>query len=189
MGVSIMLAIPWVVSLLALCLCAVIDLRNRIIPDELVILIALSGLALSLTLRADQIWISVPAAMFVLVSLGVLAHFDLLGGGDVKLMAALTLLVPPEGIGSLLIGIVLAGGVLGCLYLAARHVLLGRAVPQGDRAGLDRPESRLGRLVRREYARIEAGEPMPYGLAILGGVVCYVARELPQCLSAISCSL
>lgn len=189
MGLPIMHAIPWVVTLVALFLSAATDLKDRIVPNELVMLIAASGLALGLALRADQIWVSLLAAILVLGGLGVLAHYDLLGGGDVKLIAALTLLVPPERIGQLLIGIVLAGGLLGCVYLAARHMLRRRAVPQSDGAGPDRQASRFGRLVKQECARIEAGEPMPYALAVFVGAVSHVARELPQCCSAISCSL
>ncbi len=182
-------ALPWLVSLVALFVCAANDLKHRIIPNRWVLLIAASGLALTLALRPEQVWISLLAAAMILVGLGVLAHFDLIGGGDVKLISALTLLVPPAQIGALLILIALAGGVLGCLYFAARYRLQSAASPQVDRAGGSRPASRPQRLAARERARIAAGEPMPYALAVFGGLISYIARELPQCFSATSCSV
>jgi prepilin peptidase CpaA len=188
MGLHIMHALPWLVALVALFVCAANDLTHRIIPNRWVVLIAASGLALGLALRPELVWISLLAAAITLVGLGVLAHFDLIGGGDVKLISALTLFVPPERIGSLLMLIALAGGVLGCFYFAARF-RLRRAAPQVVRFDLDQPESRLQWLIKRECARIVSGEPMPYALAVLGGVVSYIARELPQCLSATSCSV
>jgi prepilin peptidase CpaA len=189
MGLHIMHALPWLVGLVALFACAANDLTHRIIPNRWVVLIAVSGLAQGLALRPELVWISLLAAAITLVGLGVLAHFDLIGGGDVKLISALTLLVSPEHIGSLLLLIALAGGVLACLYFAARYRLQRAAAPQADRPGLDRPASRLQRLVERERIRIASGEPMPYALAVFVGLVSYIARELPQCLSATSCSV
>ncbi len=188
MGVSLIHAIPWAVALGALYLSAATDLKERIVPNKFVAVIAASGVALTLAVRPDQLWISLLAAAGVLVGLGVLAHYDLVGGGDVKLISALTLLVPPERIGMLLVGIVLAGGLLGCAYFAARHVLEKRVAEQGDRRAFEPRASSLDRLVRDECARIAAGEPMPYALAVLAGAASYVARELPKCYSAISCS-
>jgi prepilin peptidase CpaA len=189
MGLNIMHALPWLVSLVALFVCAANDLKHRIIPNRWVVLIAASGLALALALRPEQVWISLLATAVILVGLGVLAHFDLIGGGDVKLISALTLLVPLEQIGSLLILIALAGGVLGCFYFAARYRLQRAPAPQNDPGGSGRPASRLQHLVARERARIAAGEHMPYALAIFGGLISYIARELPQCFSATSCSV
>jgi prepilin peptidase CpaA len=189
MGLHIMHALPWLVGLVALFVCAANDLTHRIIPNRWVVLIAASGLALGLALRPELVWISLPAAVLILVGFGVLAHFDLIGGGDAKLIGAVTLLVPPAQIGALLILIALAGGVLGCLYFAARYRLRMIAAPQADSGPLDRPASRLKSLVERERIRIASGEPMPYALAVFGGLVSYIARELPQCFSATSCSV
>jgi prepilin peptidase CpaA len=189
MSLNIMHALPWLVSLVALFFCAVTDLKHRIIPNRRVVLIAACGLALGLALRPEQVWISLLAAAIILVGLGVLAHFGLIGGGDVKLISALTLLVPPEQIGSLLILIALAGGVLGCLYFAARYGLQRAAALQDDRGGTSQSASPLGLLVEHERARIASGEPMPYALAVFGGLISYIVRELPLCFSATSCSV
>ncbi len=182
-------ALFWAISLVALCMSAATDLKERIVPNEFVGVIAACGLAIGLMLRPGEIWISVLAAIAVLVGFGVLAHFDVIGGGDVKLISAVTLLVPPERIGVLVAAITLAGGVLGCVYLVVRRRMESPAAPQADCPRGDPHTSRFGRLLREERARILAGEPMPYALAVFGGVVSYIARELPQCFSAISCSV
>ena len=179
-------AIPWAVGLFALVLSAAADLKHRIIPNELVVLVAASGLALSLGSRPEEAWINLLAAALVFFGLGLFAHYELIGGGDVKLISAATLLVPPAQIGLLLSQIAIAGGVLGCLYLTARHALKRVPVPQSDRAEIGHSGSGLARLVRNERARIIAGEPMPYALAVSGGVASYLIRELAQCFSAMS---
>ncbi len=184
----------WAAGMSALLASAWTDLRARLIPNELVVAVAVSGLALCLLARPGQAWISVAAAIVVLFGLGVLSHFNLIGGGDVKLISATTLLVPPAAIGQLLLAIVLAGGALSCVYLAARFALTrprSEEMPvSADAAGDPGAPSHGARgWFSAECARIASGGPMPYGLAILGGVAGYVARELPQCISAMSCSL
>ncbi len=96
MSVSLIQALPWTASLLALAGSAAADLRARIIPDEFSILIALCGVALALRSGAGQLGASVLAAFGVFVVLGVFAHYNAIGGGDVKLIAATSLLVPPD---------------------------------------------------------------------------------------------
>ncbi len=166
---------------------AVTDLKARIIPNEFVVLIAFCGLALSLS-RGGHVLASLLAAIATFIALGVLAHYDVIGGGDVKLISAATLLVPADGVGMLLLQIALAGGVLSCLYLAAGLLLrrchgLRQCICKTGRG------SRSGRWRRLEGTRVARGYPMPYAVAILGGVTVHIMRELPKCLSAISCSL
>ena len=187
-------ALLWAAVMAALLASAWTDLKDRIIPNELVGLIAVSGLGISLALRPGQAWIGLVAAIVVLFGLGVLSHFNLMGGGDVKLISATTLMVPPEQIGHLLIAITIAGGFVSCVYLAARYALT-RDRPENMPAPADmtgdpsREPGGASEWFSTECARIAAGGPLPYGLAILGGVAGYIARELPQCISATSCSL
>jgi prepilin peptidase CpaA len=189
MALLIMVAFLWSISLIALLLSATTDLRDRIIPNELVLLIAASGLAMGLITRPELLPVSLLAAFIVLMGLGVLSHFDVMGGGDVKLIAALSLLVAPQQIGSLLLGIMLAGGLLGGLYYVARHRLARRIAVPSDAGRAVRRNGRLSTLAESERARIAAGEPMPYALAITGGVLAHIASVMPQCFSGISCSL
>ena len=77
----------------------------------------------------------------------------------------------------MLLAITVTGGLLGCVYLAARLVLrhaspaLSPADEDADRTWL------LRRLVRQEGARILANEPMPYALAVFGGAVYALAAR------------
>jgi prepilin peptidase CpaA len=169
----------WAIALTALLASAYNDLKDRIIPNELVCLVAASGIALGLLLRPGQIHISLLAAICLLFALGVLAHFYLMGGGDVKLISATALVVPPADIGRLLVFIALAGGLLSCAYLLAH-----RTLKRGRPGGLD--QGGHGWL-SREGARIASGDSVPYGVAILGGLAGMIAGEIPRCLSAGFC--
>ena len=133
----------WVAVLLVLVATAGIDLRRRIIPNELVALVAVGGVALNGLLRPGSILLSLLFCLVVLLALLVFAHFNVLGAGDAKLIAAATLLVPPERIGLLLLAIALAGGLLSGVYLVAfqslKHARAGRR--HGAHLG---PAMRLG---------------------------------------------
>jgi prepilin peptidase CpaA len=186
MGLIILQAVLWTTVLVALCLGAASDLRDRIIPNELVALVAACGLLLCLIARLETVWISLLAAILIFLALGVIAHFDLIGGGDVKLISATTLLVPPERIGMLFFAIAIAGGVLSCLYLAARQMVNRSVTLQSAGANSGASTGGHNNLFKQERARIATGEPMPYGLAIFAGVVITIISEPPQCYSEIS---
>jgi prepilin peptidase CpaA len=169
----------WAVALIAVLASAYTDLKDRIIPDAFVCLVAGCGIALGLLSRLGQVHISLLAAIALLFALGALAHFHVIGGGDVKLISAASLLVAPADIGKLLVFIALAGGVLSCAYLLARRAL------NGGRGGNDDQDGQG--WLSREGARIASGGPMPYGVAILGGLAGIVVGEIPKCLSAGFC--
>ncbi len=164
--------ILWTFSLAALLVSAATDLKERIIPNELVAAIALSGLMLCLTMRPGQICLSLLAAGLVFLALGLLCRYRAIAGGDVKLMSAVTLLVPPDGVGELLVWIALAGGFLSCLYLGASYMI-------GERAGglPGNAASDAATWASRESARIASRKQVPYAVAIFGGVIWYVATE------------
>lgn len=182
-------ALSWAVCLAALVASAWTDLKDRIIPNEYVGIVAVAGVVATLSIRPEQAPFSLLAAVLVLVGLGVLSHFRLLGGGDAKLISALVLMVPPGDTGRLLIAIALAGGLLSCVYLFARVAVGRRSVPKSSAAVATAPETgrNSGGWLSNECARVAAGGPMPYALAILGGVAGYIAGELTRCLSASSC--
>jgi prepilin peptidase CpaA len=169
----------WAVALTAVMASAYTDLRDRVIPNELAGLVAATGIALGLLMRPGQIHISLLAAICLLFALGALAHFHLMGGGDVKLISATALLVPPADIGKLLVFIALAGGVVSCAYLLARRALNGGRFHASD-------AEHQGWL-SREGARIASGGPVPYAVAIFGGLAAIMAGEIPQCLSGKYC--
>ncbi len=179
--------ILWMAALAALFWSAVTDFKTRIIPNEMVLLVALSGLALGLGLRPGQIWLNLLAALLVFLTLGILCHYRAIGGGDVKLTAALMLLVRPDRAGLLLAAIALAGGCLSCVYLAARAVLSNPARFNAPVCG-QAERGRLHRWFKVERMRIAGSKPLPYALAILGGTVWYIGREVALCSSVTLCS-
>ncbi len=167
-------AMTWVPELTVFaCLLVAIatDLTRRIIPNSLVLVVLACGLGFQAMAEPSVLWLSIVCAMATLIVLGILGAYDLLGWGDVKLIAAVTLIVPPNHVIGLVFAIVLAGGVLSCCYLCIRVVL--RHAPPRARSGGRR--LLLGRLARLEGARILANEPMPYAFAILGGVAYVLA--------------
>lgn len=175
----------------ALAASSVTDLKDRCIPNELVVMVAVSGVALGLIARPGQVWISLLIAVAVVFALGVLAHYRVVGNGDAKLVAAATLLVPPDRVGTLLLAIALAGGALSCIYFAARLALRRMPAPaHGSSAtanGLGTPALRnhaLRQFLHHERARIIGGRSMPYAMAIFGGVALCVATEEFRCFYA-----
>lgn len=118
----------FLVALLALLLlvAAVLDLRARIIPNRLNLAIAalapLFWWASGLALWPDiAVQIGVAALVFAVFA-GAFA-LGMMGGGDVKMLGALALWLPPGLILPLLVIMSIAGGILTLLMLA-RHKLL-----------------------------------------------------------------
>ncbi len=136
------------------------DLAFRTIPNALVAATALVGLAL----RVADGGLGRGLAAMALVFAG--AMFCCLrgwmGGGDVKLLAAVALLLPPSTVISGLVAIGMAGGGLGVIYLVLR-----RAVPRPG----PRPASLIARVLRAEAFRIRRGGPLPYGVGIAAGTI------------------
>ncbi|WP_315764075.1 MULTISPECIES: A24 family peptidase [unclassified Bradyrhizobium] len=169
-------------SLIMLGFGAAIDLKDRVIPNELVVAIAVIGVIQGLALRPGAFWLSLLVAIIVFFGLWIFAHFKIIGGGDLKLISAATLLVPPDRVGQLLIDIVLAGGGLSCVYLAARYGLkrLPAPRPAAAEAAPSARTSGFVRAIKAERIRIGGGYPMPYAVAVLGGVIIYSAMEFFQ---------
>jgi prepilin peptidase CpaA len=192
MNISLILpiyAMTWPTSMILLAFSARNDLKDRLIPNELVAAVAAIGLAQGLVARPELVWLSLLAAVVVFCGLGVLSHYKIIGGGDVKLISAVTFLVPPDRVGQLMIEIALAGGLLSCFYLAAHYWLKSLSASRSVAVEVALPDSGLARMIKSERARIAAGDSLPYALAVLGGVSIYIAREFFQCLYAMSYSL
>lgn len=161
--------IIWTLGLAGLFAAAVCDFKQRIIPNRLVALTAACGVVIRLLTTPRSLGWSVGIAATLLVILGLAARRQWIGGGDVKLIAAVTLLVPPSQVGGLLLAIAIGGGVLSCVYLYA-HMASGRHqfVPVAD-GNAPVVLSRLERLCRRAYVTHTRHRAIPYGLAIFVG--------------------
>ena len=177
---------------LAIILCAllassVVDLKQRIIPDELVILVAVCALGACLSTRSSEVGLRLLIAAGMFFALAFCCRLNWLGGGDVKLMSALSLAVPAHQVGWLMVDISVAGAVLCCAYLSARHALRAFWVmPAGK--GLPLAQAPWSAWARLEVNRIMEGRSVPYALAILGGFVYHVFTEFAPCSHVIFCS-
>lgn len=100
------------------------DLRSRRIPNWLNLAIALTAIPFwwmsGLSLWPDvATQIAIAAGVFVFFA--ILFHLGMMGGGDVKLLAALGLWLPLASVVKLLVIMSLAGGVLTLVMLARRR--------------------------------------------------------------------
>ena len=116
--------------LLALLACglvaaAALDWRSRIIPNWLNGAIALGAIPFWIATGVG-LWpgaalhIAVAAAVFAVFALAF--HFALMGGGDVKMLAAIALWLPPMAVVQMILIMSLAGGAL-TLAMVLRHRL------------------------------------------------------------------
>lgn len=179
----------WLAVLATMFAAAVSDLKTRRIPNGLVLAVLALAMMLQLLSGRGTLWLSLLVAAAVFVVGAFLAHANVVGGGDIKLISAVTVLVPPPVVPALLICIALAGGVLSLFYLGATQ-LARRNGGAALAAGEPLPgASEFDHLVRIEVGRMLANEPMPYGVAIFGGVVSLILIGVIRCISATSCSL
>ena len=81
-----------------------------------------------------------------------------LGGGDVKLLAAASLWFDLAGAARMLVAVLLAGGVLALLILAARLPSWGEGI-------------------RRRVVILQPGSGIPYGMAIAAGALIAMALQ------------
>jgi prepilin peptidase CpaA len=166
MAASFMSVLPVVLLFAAavlLVVAAVTDVASRTIPNAIPLGTALLGAVLrglDGTLGGGLI-----AAAVVFGSGAVCWHRGWMGGGDVKLLGALALVVPPRGVLPLLTWIAIAGGVLAIAYLLARR-LLPRPV-----LAASRNRNCLARILRAEHWRIARGAALPYAVAIAVGAL------------------
>ena len=147
------------VAVSALCVGAVTDVKSRQAPNWIAALVLVCG-GTARWLSGD-LTLSVLAALFVFAFLFVGWRFGALGGADVKLISASTLLVPVQSVPGLLFAIVLSGGVLALAYLLGRHVPV--------RAARRPMRSAFARLYRVERWRMRRSAPLPYVCAIAAG--------------------
>jgi prepilin peptidase CpaA len=179
------IGILWAVSLAGLFAAGVSDFRHRTIPNRMVALVACCGVALRLISDPRSIAASIGAAVAVLLLLGVLAHQNIVGGGDAKLIAAVTLLVPPSHVVGLLLWIAIGGGVLSALYLSA-HLLWRKPALVMAAGGVPQPALHRMGVLRTEAGRIAVHRSVPYGLATFAGTAAYALSEALQWHFAIS---
>ncbi len=183
---TLMVALLWTLSLVGLFVAAVSDFRHRIIPNRLVMLTAGCGATIRLVIDPRSIGLSIAIAAVLVLALGLAAHRQWIGGGDAKLVAAVTLLVPPGEITALLLIIAVSGGLLSGIYLVAHATARRRAfvAVAGGRSPL--ALSRREGMRRAEIIQIAESRSIPYGVAIFTGAAFVALTEAGRWFYAIS---
>jgi prepilin peptidase CpaA len=159
--------LPLLIAILVL-VAAWRDVASRIIPDTLCALIALGGFMLRCAEGLVPALASLGAALGLFLLLLPAAARGALGGGDVKLAAALLIGLPPPVAGDFIFITVMLGGGLGLAYLAGPRLISTVRTPQPG-APL------LLRVLRVERWRLRRGGPLPYAVAIaLGAIIVHL---------------
>ena len=147
-------------GILLLLYVATIDVATRTIPNEICLALALLGIVGQLANPMLLAQSTIVAAILFLLLL-VLYIKTLIGGGDVKLMVAVAIGLPPLGVIQFLTITALAGGLLAMVHVVMRLLPNPALAPSGSS------------LVRRVYAverwRHLRHAPLPYGVAIACG--------------------
>jgi prepilin peptidase CpaA len=148
------------------------DIAARTIPNFVSVLLALLGFGL----RSADGQLLTALALGAIVFCVCMACWlrGWMGGGDVKLLAAAAVFVPPATVGNMIVATTLFGGVVGLIYLAARTIarasgMVPRATPRIP--GQSSPLGFLKRVLRAEHWRLLRGSPLPYASAIAAGVL------------------
>jgi len=136
------------------------DIAARTVPNRLAAALAVTGIALRGLGGSLGAGLAIGAVVFCLAAL--CWRRGWMGGGDVKLLAATAIVVPPSLEFRFVLAVALCGGILALAYLAARRLVAAPA-PAG------RPHTLLARALRAERWRIHRGGPLPYACAIAAG--------------------
>ena len=156
-----------VTGTLVLCVAVLHDLAFRTIPNWIPGTLCLTGGLLRIV--DGSLIAGLLAGVVVLVAAMFCWRRGWLGGGDVKLIAACTLMVPPALVVSLLLDVALCGGALALLYLVLARLI--QPLPSRPR-----PASLARRILRAERYRICRYAPLPYASAIAAGVLIVMSK-------------
>ncbi len=135
------------------------DMIARTVPNWVSLLLGLTGL--SLRIMDDRVILGLLCGAAVFIVAAVCWRRGWLGGGDVKLLGAAAIAIPPSLTSTFLLVMSLTGSCLAVAYLIGRGV----GVPPGT----PRPARFVARAWRVERWRLRRGGPLPYACAIAAG--------------------
>ncbi len=145
------------------------DVAVRTVPNRVSLIVAVAGLGINAL--EGQVVPALFGGGTVFAGCWYCWRHGWIGGGDVKLLSACTLLVPPTSVPELLLSTAIAGAILALLYLALARLLPSNATP--------RPTGLLRRVWRAERRRIRRGSSLPYACAISAGVLLTLSFAVP----------
>jgi prepilin peptidase CpaA len=149
--------------LIASLVAAIFDLRSRRIPNAISIALATGGLAFNFFFGWQHGLAALALMALVLVAGTFAFSFKLIGGGDVKLIAA--------AVGTLAWPLCVPFALF--MFLSGGVVALGLAIARGRlrETALNVQGMAMPMLAGAAPARPVDATPMPYALAIFGGAV------------------
>ena len=152
--------------LMLVSIAAAVDLHRRVIPNWNVVATTLLGAVALIASDPSAFWMHLAIALAVLASGIAVWGLGWLGGGDVKLIAALALWAGPDQVAGLLLTIALSGGALALLVMMrARIVQMPLfVVAQAQAARLAPAALRLP-----AWPSANAARSLPYGVAVACG--------------------
>jgi prepilin peptidase CpaA len=140
------------------------DVATRLISNKIPLALACCGVLARSSDGTLEAALLMACGLFFLALLGWRA--GALGGGDVKTLAAASLLVPPVKVPYLLFAVVLAGGGVALLYL-----VLSRTLPPPSPLSAVSRRSLPRRILRIENWRLHRRPSLPYATAITIGTI------------------
>ncbi len=167
----------YLIAISSILFAAIHDIAFRLIPDWCVVAVAVIGLALRLDEGVGPAAFSLGAALALFVFFTALFHFGIMGGGDVKLMSAASLLFPLHDVPSLFVCISFAGGLLALGKIVHDKVaewLIGMRIRSG-RYVRKLPAGKSTSSIKSDDGFGFQGEGLPYGAAIFFGTLVKVA--------------
>lgn len=147
-------------------LAAAFDLRTRRIPNALVVALFVCGLAVNALSGWHHVIVQIAVTIGVLFAGSIAFSLRLIGGGDVKLLAAACGTLGYPAAQNLLLYTVLCGGIIALIYSAIRGQLRATLTNVYAMA--------LPMFAGVRPAKLQTGTAMPYALAIFAGA-CFTA--------------
>ena len=135
------------------------DVAARTVPNWMAAALTVLGLLVQAT--NGHLIAGVVAGLIVFIAAAFCWRRGWMGGGDVKLLGAVAIVVPAGHVTQFIVAVTLTGAALAVIYLIARRVVPAPAAR--------RPVRLVARAIRAERWRIHRGGPLPYALAIAAG--------------------
>lgn len=150
-----------------LCLAALHDVLARTVPNWMPSTLFVLGIAERIL--DGRIVTSLLAGSLVFIVSGLCWKRGWLGGGDVKLLGAAAVAVPPVAVPPFIAAVALVGGVLSLAYLALSRIIPRSVLRRPTIGPMGRSVGLLSRAARMERWRLSRGGPLPYAIAIASG--------------------
>jgi prepilin peptidase CpaA len=146
------------------------DVVSRTVPNWMPMAIACCGVVAAFV--NDRLFLSTGLGVAVFFLAAMCWRRGWMGGADVKLLGAITIVLPPGMVSMFAIAMSLSGAAQAVVYILARRVV---TPSRSEASGPPRARALLPRALRAERWRISRGGPLPYACAIAFGflfVVC-----------------